>query len=109
MWAEDGRKASRARGHWREVHKKSSVDYLRGSSERERGVGPARGRQYDAVTGQPADREFPQNSERLSWRWRLREGSAPRKRRKTGLSSRSRVGFAKARDWVVDRTEHKLA
>src|SRR5260370_23462548 len=82
---------------------------IRGHREVERAVGQRRGRQYDALTGQPADRDFPQNSARLSWRWRLREGSAPRKRRKTGLSSRSRVGFAKARDWVVDRTEHKLA
>ena len=60
-----------------------------------------RGRQYDALTGQPADRDFLQNSRRLSQKRRLCNGSAPRKRRKTGRSSRSCVGFVKARDWMV--------
>ena len=35
-------------------------------------------------------------------------GTAPRKRRETGLSSRRCVGFAKAQDWVVEQAGLEL-
>ena len=70
---------------------------------------PKRRERPDALTGQSANRDFPQNLAHLSRRRRLCGDSALRKRRKTAPFSPSGVGFAEVRDWMVESIKRKPA